>query len=176
MQQLVAGVAGMDPQAVYPRWQVEPQNYPAGDWAAVGVTTVRADAFAYEFHNGAAKDANGNIIGATIVQRHERIELLCSFYGRYGGGADLNAKRFRDGLSVPQNREALQLAGMGLVEVGPAIAVPELIKGKWLYRVDSAAQFNRIVRRTYPVLNIIGLVGALVIDGGPPPIALKPHP
>ncbi len=150
---VVMGVTGGDLAHCFPRWQEEPPNLPAraANWAALGVTVDRADIYPVVQH-----DAGGD--GADLLIRHERLEVLTSFYGP---AAQDFAAMWRDGLSVAQNREALQGAGMGLVAVDEIHAVPALIKGKWIKGFDVMVQINREVRRLYPVLNLLSAAGEI---------------
>ena len=43
---------------------------------------------------------------------------------------------------------------MGLIESGETIAIPELVKDKWLYRVDMPFSIRRQIVRTYAVLDL----------------------
>lgn len=153
MQALVVGITGLPGASVRPRFQQEPPNIPAAgtDWAAIGITHRRADTFAVEQH-----DSTGQ--GTDTLIRHEELDLLCSFYGP---AAQSNGARLRDGISIAQNREALQLAGMGLISVGDLTKAPEMIKNRWLNRADLMVAIRREVRRSYPVLNLLSLTGAL---------------
>lgn len=158
LQQVVAGISGLDGTVIFPRWQKEPPNLPSVgvNWAAVGIVRRDPDTYAAILH-----DPDGG--GGDELQRHETIEMLASFYGPQ---ADSYLEIFRDGLQIAQNREVLQLAGMGLVDTGEAIAVPSLVKDQWLYRVDITMTIRRQIRRVYPVLNILSSGGTITTDNG----------
>jgi hypothetical protein len=151
LQQIVVGVTGLPGNAGSAALAGRAAEHPAGgtDWAAIGITTKQADTFAYVEHDGTGD-------GSDTVKRHEilrsAVQLLRS---RPKRAADEYAARLRDGLSVAQNREPLTNAGMGLVSVGDATAVPSLLKERWLYRTDITVTIRREIRRTYPVLNIV---------------------
>lgn len=147
LQSVIVGVSGVPGQFVRPRWQPEPPNLPprSTTWIALGIDSRQPDTYAYVDHGGDAP-------GADNLQRHEVLNLRASIYGP---AADSTAARIRDGLQIAQNREALQLANMGLVQTGNPIAVPSLVKEQWLYRVDLTIAIRRLIQRNYPVLNLV---------------------
>lgn len=151
LQQVLSFVSGLPGKSVIPRWQQEPPNLAniGTNWAALGIQTTDPDWNAVQTHDPD---------GTTKLSRNEQVEILTSFYGPQ---AELYAGVFRDGIQVDQNREVLQLAEMGLVSTGRATAVPSLVKERWLYRVDLPWVINRLVRRTYPVLNLLIAQGTL---------------
>jgi hypothetical protein len=162
-QQVFTGLTGLAGSMVRPRWQPVPPNQPDvnSDWMAFGITSRRGDTFAYEVHNPAAAGGNGQ----DLMFRNEELEILCSVYGP---DADANASNIRDGLAVPQNREALVLAGMALVECGDIVAVPQLLNAQWFYRLDMPVRFRRSVVQTYSVLHLLSAAGTLYNDNGAP--------
>lgn len=154
---LVGGITGLDrDKYVRPRWQEEPPNLPARtvNWVAVGVVHRTSDTNAVEQH-----DAGGQ--GTDVVIRHEELDLLCSFYGP---NCQAYGALLRDGLGVAQNREALFLAGMGLVSVGDLTKAPEMIKSAWYQRTDLTVVIRREVRREYSVLNILSATAEIISD------------
>lgn len=153
LQELVAGVTGMPGESVFPRWQPDVPNLPGfpEDWCGMGIVRQTADTFAVMQHFCENElDPPGN--GFDQLQRQERIDLLCSFYGPNCRG---NASRLRDGLQVRQNLEQLQLAGMGLVETGDIVMLPTLVKERWQKRVDLPVVIVRQIRRQYGALNLL---------------------
>lgn len=160
VQGWVSGVTGLDGTMVRPRWLPEPSNIPkAGTaWCAVGISTRRADTFAYAWLRPDA---------SYLVQRHERIDLLASFYDLGSSGlADYYAALLREGAQVPQNREPLFTAGFGLIGTGDVVAVPSLLKERWLYRADLAVELARVIERVYPVLSVLSANGTLKTSDG----------
>ncbi len=159
LQQIVVGITGLAGELVFPRWQLEPPNYPGQnvDWAAMGVSSRSSDVFAAVIH-----DPVGN--GADLVARHEELTVMVSFYGP---NADNYADLLREGFSVAQNREAMQLVAMNLIEVGDAIALPSLVKEQWQYRVDVDFRIRRQIRRNYPILNLLSAQGTIYTDTTP---------
>lgn len=156
-QALVVGLTGLDGALVRPRWQPKPPNMPPIDasWVALGIFDQQRDTFAYVEHDGRGA-------GQDIVQRNELVEMLCSFYGPDAGK---NAGLVSDGLMVAQNREVLQQNSMGLVSVGEIQAVPALINNQWYNRLDMKITVRREILRTYPVLNILSVVGTIAAEG-----------
>lgn len=164
LHDFIAGVSGLAPTTVIPRWQPEPPNLlnwpgadasgnpvPQPDWCAFGITARVADVNAFVHHYDGTPPYDE-------LHRHEVVELLCSFYG---ANAEANAAIFREGVQIDQNREQLQLNSMGLVETGDTITVPSLVKERWLYRVDIQCKIRRQIIRRYPILNLASATGTL---------------
>lgn len=88
--------------------------------------------------------------------------MTASFYGpnshRYAG-------ILRDGLSIAQNREPLQLRDMGLVDVGAVVSVPSLVQQRWIRGADLTIRVRREITREYAILNLNSAQGA--INGDP---------
>jgi hypothetical protein len=160
----VVGVSGLPGMLVRPRWQPEPPDIPQSGtcWAAIGVQRRPSDEYPYSDWNA--------LKNAFMLQRHEELVLLTSFYDTGSTGlADMYAAQFRDGAAIAQNREPLVLAGMNLVKVGDLITVPSLLKLQWLYRVDLEISIRREIDRTYPVLTLESASGYIYTDTGLPP-------
>lgn len=157
----VVGITGLDTNLVLPRWQPEPPNIPTAGiaWCAVGVTSRKSDTYPTVIHKPTPTG------GEDDLQRHEDLDALCSFYDLGSTGqADYYAAVMRDGAIIPQNREALFLAGWGYVEATELLAVPSLTKQRWLYRVDVTFRLRRIIQRSYPVLDVLTEVGTITTD------------
>jgi len=154
MQSLVTGLTGLDGTLVRPRWQPTQPRMPDASttWAAVGVTLITPDDNAVITHDGAGSGRDGLV-------RHEDIEVLASFYGPQAGRL---AGIARDGLHIPQNVEALAPLGIAFVKASVTRPVPELVNQQWVRRVDLPFHLRRIVRRTYPVLNILSAPVSLI--------------
>lgn len=173
---VVVGITGLDPTMVRPRWIAEPANIPdAGNaWAAVGFNARPSDTYPYIEH-----DADGD--GSDQLQRHERIDILVSFYDLGTDGlADYLAALFRDGLAIEQNRAAMQQGGFVLAFVDTPTPAPQIVKTRWLYRVDFPFSVRRQIDRTYRVLNILSAQGTLYSSGPVPAfetdISVNPPP
>jgi hypothetical protein len=159
LQQWVAAVAYLDGTMVRPRWQPEPPNIPdyGVDWAAVGIMNRRpVGLYPWVGHHS-------EVDGHDEMQRHEELDVLITFTGAH---ADRYAGNFHHGAWIWQNRAALRLAGMALIEVEEGRSVPELIKNQWWNRIDKQFCVRRIVVRTYPVLNLLSASGAVVLEEG----------
>lgn len=156
LQQMVAGISGLDGTLVFSRFQTEPNNEPTDsttDWAAVGPSGPRdPDTFAFE---GELPDGNYGVI------RHELLTLIASFYG---ANSEANAERFSLGLQLHQNREYLTRAGYGLVEASKPIPVPIKRNTLWVYGVDVHLVIRRRQQIGYQVDNVASFEGDLIVD------------
>jgi len=146
-QVLIVGLTGLPGNMVRPRWQPSPPKQPeaTANWCALGVTVIDIDSNPAVVHNPA-----GN--GSDTQYQHEKIEILCSFYGPLG---QRYAAMFRDGLKVSQTAEYFRSNLMGIVGMDRIISAPELFNQTWFRRYDMKFSVNRQVVRTYAVLNIV---------------------
>lgn len=151
MQAIIVGITALPGAMVRARWQAEPPNIPGHneDWAAVGITSSRPDTYGYEGDYSASHIPTAS---------HETFDLACSFYGP---NAQRSATLLREGLRIGQNREALLLAGMGLVSSTDPQRTPQLLKEKWWNRFDLTVTIKREIRLSYPVLNILSAAGTI---------------
>lgn len=176
LQGWIVGIIGLDPTLVRPRWQPEPANIPDAFncWVAIGVTRRPNDTYVSIKH---LPDADGGL-GADLMERHETLDLLSSFYDTgVNGQADMYCSLLADGLQIAQNRELLDINGFGLIEASEPLVVPVLFKERWLYRVDLAIQMRREVLRQYPVRNVLSVHGTIVSDTpGFPPVPFAGSP
>jgi hypothetical protein len=160
VQQFVAGVAGLPGELVRPRWQPEPPNLPTLDvtWAAVGIVQRRPiGIYAWVGHDPNADGGQG----LDKMQRHEEMDLLCTFYGP---DSDVVASNLHDGCMIWQNKSELRLNGMAFVEITEAIRMPEMIKNQWVDRVDKTIVLRRIILRDYRVRNQLWAGGSIIAD------------
>ena len=159
VQGWIVGITGLAGNLVRPRWQLEPPNLPdvGTDWAALGITRRPNDVNAWAVHDPTA--AGGT--GLDYVGRQEILACLLSFYGP---DADLYAEIFREGVQVAQNREVLQLAAFGFVDADEPVTVPELIKQRWLNRVDAPFRLRRGIIRSYPVRTVVSAPGTVSVN------------
>lgn len=143
-QATVVGITDILPANVRPRFQPEMPDYPDfnEDWAALGVSVVKQDVFAY----------NKQSDSGSLVERDEWFEVFVSFYGP---NCTALMSRWRDGLSVEQNRWPLQAQKINLESIGQPTFLPSLLKERWLKRVDVKCMFSRRVRREYAVLHLL---------------------
>lgn len=146
-QQLVAGVTGLPGAMVRPRWQtvVPKQPEPNINWCAIGVMDQTPDAGPAIRHNSAGD-------GSDTYQRHEDIDVLCSFYGPSAMG---HAQLLVDSLCIPQNIEQIKSRGLAFIGTGRIRAAPDFFNEQWIRRYDVTAQFRRMIARTCPVLNLL---------------------
>lgn len=179
-QQIIVGVTGLDGTMVRPYWQAEPPNVPQqGDaWCAFKIARRPSDEYPFI---GRLPYLPEDL--ADHLQRHEELNIATTFYdtgstgvNNTGSLADYYAALCRDGLAVPQNREPLFLAGMGLTKIGPALTVPEQVKTRWQYRVDFEFSVNRQIDRAYPVNSLVAAQGVFDYDTGLPPQSWKVPP
>jgi len=156
IQEWIISLTNVAGQNARPRWQEDPPNIPphGTDWLAFGITDVGADSFAAEVHDG----AGGAGLGSTQLRRHEVLEIYTTFYGP---NAVDNAKLLRDSAQIAQNHEILDVNGFGFVDTGELTRVPELIKSRWVQRVDITIHLRRQVVREYSVLNIASADGTV---------------
>jgi hypothetical protein len=90
--------------------------------------------------------------------------VLCSFYGPNAEG---NAELLAMGLEVPQNREAMQLQGFNIIGgAGDSIFAPAMIKQLWYTKVDIGFTVRQQQQYTYPLLNLLGADGTLIVEEG----------
>lgn len=157
LQVWIVGLTGITASLVRPRWQPEPPNIPdfGTTWVAFGLTGSEADTFAAERHLNQLPN------GASEIRRHEEMEYLVSFYGP---AAESVMHNFREGIQVSQNREYLITQNMGLVSTGQATRVPELVKERWVNRIDLPLTLRRQIIRKYAVLDLVG-AGATLNNG-----------
>jgi len=162
-QGLTVGITGLAGAFVRPRWQTVVPKTPERDvnWAAVGVRSQKADAGPAIKHNPTA----GGGLGTDTVQRHELVEVAFSFYGPNG---QRYAAVMRDGLSLPQNLEAIRPYGLRYRDQLPIVSVPEQINNLWFRRYDYTVFFARGFTRTYGIENLVAAEGVIVTDGVPP--------
>ncbi|RQT08948.1 phage neck terminator protein [Burkholderia contaminans] len=157
---LIAGITALSPDLVRPRWQpiVAKQPEPSVNWCAFGIQTQTPDASPAIVHNGANE-------GSDTYIRHQDLDVLCTFYGPQAKGY---AQRLADGLSLPQNREQLQLLDMAFVSVSEIRAAPDLVNQQWVRRYDMSVKLRRKVTRTYAVLNLKSVQASTTTDASPP--------
>jgi hypothetical protein len=172
LQAFVVGLTALDPTLVRPRWQLSPPLQPdfSVDWASIGLLSETLSAQRADIHHDPDGAVNAPGDGTDIVERTMRDRIMMSFYGP---NAWATAGFFVDGLAIEQNRWALQGASIALREIGPRLGVPELVNDQWLPRVDLTITFDRVVQRTYPVMNLLSAHGTLIVaqTGNPTNVA-----
>ena len=153
---IIGGTTGIAGNLIRPRWQPSPPNQPtiATDWMALGITVTDGD-----FYPSIGHLPNGN--GVDYLSRQERLIILCSVYGPNAGK---NATLVRDGLSIAQNRETLQLAGLGLIGIDRITTTTEQFNNQYYRRLDLPIRVQRVVVRVYPVRNVLHSAGTIQPD------------
>lgn len=157
LHDLIAGITGIPVPLVRPRWQQNPPNLPpfGTDWVAFGEVSRKTDRFAFVTHQDSSSGGND------AVYRNQILEILCTFYGP---NSKANSELLSLGFQIAQNREALTLAGYGLVEVGDPVTTSELIQEQWVSREDVSLRLRRAQEYKYPILNLLGAQGTVVTD------------
>lgn len=160
LHDMIAGVTGLPPSLVRPRWQPTVPKQPAPDenWCAFGVGDQQPDASPVIEHDG-TDEGNDTYI------RHEGVEVACTFYGPLAKGY---AQRLADGLAIPQNREALGANDMAFVGVSQIRAAPDFVNQQWVRRYDITVTLRRKITRTYPVLNLLSASATSTTDSSAP--------
>lgn len=158
----VTALCGLPTAMVWRKWQdpEPPQPDRTVTWCAFGILSVEADLNPSIIHIG---DGDGGQ-GVDVVQRTERFDLLCSFYGPACRSA---ATALRDGIRVGQNRDVLRQSGIVCNGMDTIRAVPDLQNNAYVRRADLILRFSRMVSRAYPVRNVAALSGqgAIIADG-----------
>jgi hypothetical protein len=152
IQQVFVGMLGVDGTQVRPKWQKNAAKFdptPEDNTLMFGVTEVLPDANSFQKF-----DSEGN----TVMQRHEEISILCSFYGEL---SKQRAIQLRDAFEISQNRDALREANMGLKSISPTTNVSELKGQVWFKRVDMTIVLKRQVDKTFSVLALVGVQGTI---------------
>lgn len=155
---VIAGIAELSPKLVRPARQIEPakQPKPGTDWCAFEIVRVSSDINAHVQHVS-TKD------GYDVVIDHDVYSLAVAFYGP---NSDAVCGRFRRGLFVWQNREALRRVGIVVQLVGNPISMPELDSEVWVSRTDLDVRFVVEVKGRYAVLNLLRSTGDIKSDDG----------
>lgn len=161
LQRVVVGITGMDGTLVRPRWQPRPPQQPdqSVDWCAIGIVRVGA---AYGHHTRHVPDGDGS----DETEAYEDLELLASFYGPGCAGM---AALLRDGLWVPQNREALRAGGLALTSADTVTLLGEYVTTEWRRRADLPIFLTRVVSRSYPILNLLEAQGSITSQAASEP-------
>ena len=156
LHDVIAGITGLDPALVRPRWQREPPNMPDfdTDWVGFGVIGTETGFEPAVIHVGQGD-------GYDALQEQEVSNILCSFYGPH---AARYASYLRRGFFVWQNRAMLRANAVGLIEISGTTAAPELVRNQWLNRVDLTVRLNREIRYDYAVRNIVRATGEIIAN------------
>ena len=155
-QTYIASITGLAPQYVRERFAAEPATPPdfGSTWAAVGVMSIEDDQYPQQLMQDD---------GSYVLTRHEKLDVLCSFYGAQAQRA---ARSARDNILIDQNREVLDAAGILLMSAEQPIKAPVLIQTRWTNRIDVTFTFRRAISETYAILDIVKAVGSIGDDAG----------
>lgn len=137
----IRSVSGLPPKMVLPRFtQTQPKIPEAGtDWCGFGITDFQDEHSPAQVQSGDQHHEQWT---------HERIEILCCFYGLNG---QRFAARFRDGMMVSQNNDELSRAGLTFTEHSRIRPAPEFINNQWVRRYDITVTLRRKVVREYGI-------------------------
>lgn len=151
----ISGITGLARNDVRPRVQPQPPNLPDQEhnWCAFSVNLTDQDTFAYQRHLPVLEAG-----GANQVERDVFMDVLCSFYG---ANSNQIMGRWREGLSIDQNRDVLGSYQIKLIGLGKPVMVPSLIKDRYARRVDLVTQFVRRVTVTYGIRHLLSANGEL---------------
>jgi hypothetical protein len=152
IQATVAGITLIDGTLVRPRWQPTPAKQPEWpiNWCAVGVLSDEPE-------DNISLEHFGTGAGYSVSQENVVLNCMASFYGPSCGSY---ARLFRVGMMIAQNREAMSLINIALVETpGKASRVPELTSNSWVDRWDVPFRIRRKVSRSWNILNVLSVVG-----------------
>jgi hypothetical protein len=160
-QALIAGVTLLPGPSVRPLWQknAPPQPEIDVDWCAFGIEDRRVlgNIFVRQNDNDAT------------VKYDQRLTLRCMFYGPNCEGY---AERLQEGLPIGQNREAMQMAGMGVASIGRIVHVPELFNDQWYDRCDVSFMIDREVSKLYQILSFGSAIGVIITENMRVPFAV----
>jgi hypothetical protein len=161
MQEFVVGVTALPTNLVRPRWQPVPPDQPEANvnWCAIGLIEEDPQSGRSMItHDGAASGG----LGADTLQVNDEAEIMASFYGPNAGQF---AKLFRDGIMLPQNREALTLQGYRLCHMPSAARLAaELVNQVTIRRFDVTFRVKRESITVWPIENIASLQVELITD------------
>lgn len=162
IQGIVVGITNLPGQLVIPRWQPDPPALPdvSVNWCAIGSIDFDTDGTASIEH---LPDADGGL-GNDELTQWETFDVIASFYGP---ASQMYASRFRDGLQIGQNREAMWLnANMVFRTAAKVENRPDLRNDQWVRRYDVRCTFARALTRTYTVRNLLTASGTIETDTG----------
>jgi len=157
LHDMVAGIANIPGELIFPRWQPEPPVHPDydKDWGAVGVMNSSSDWQPSVIHVSGNPDYPD---GFDIFQRHEVFGFLVTYYGPNAGK---NAGLLRDGLFIDQNLAEFRKYNTTIVEAGDITYPMELFRQRWLSRADLNLTMRREVRRYYPIRDVLRSQGLI---------------
>jgi hypothetical protein len=160
LQQMVAGITGLDPTLVRPSWQPEPPDEPevGTTWCSIRKEDFDPETFAWE--------GNTNVNGQDVhlVVRHEMVNLVAQFQGPQ---SERTADFLSLGFQLAQNREYFTRSGYGFVESGKKVVLPLSRNERYLYVVDLPFTLRRRQQVDYAVHPLTGATAELIVDQPP---------
>jgi len=160
----IAGVTGLDPLLVMPRWQADtnPTLPEAGvNWCSAGITDWEPDGFPAEVHNGSDGPFGE---GTHSVINQEDCMAMLTFYGPNANGFEAN---FRAGMQLAQNRVLLDAVGLAYISLSKPISRPDLRQMQWLRCVEVRMWLRRQASFTFGIRNLNGATVQVNTDTNP---------
>lgn len=144
-------ITGLAEDLVRPRWQPIPPRQPEADitWCALGIVQVSTSGTPQIIHEGT--DITDPENGADILIKHERIEVMASFYGPL---SQQYCDMLKDGCQMPQNNDQLKPYNMALLFADEIRSIPTFRNTQWLKRYDVRLYLSRKTSRIYQVRNL----------------------
>ena len=144
-QNFFSSLTGINIAYVLRRWTAEPRTPPdfGSTWIAVGVADIKDDDYpAQTFIDGVG----------LVVERHEMLEVMASFYGPMAQQAMRAAS---DSVLIYQNNEQI-FATYGIIfhHYDDPVKSPQLMQNRWNNRIDRTFTFRRQIVSTYDVLSL----------------------
>lgn len=100
----------------------------------------------------------GGGVQVNTMQRHEELEIQCSFYGP---DCEEISSIVRDGFQITQNLEALRSVNMGFKGTDKAMQVPDLVNERWIDRFIMNVYLRREILRSYQILPLASASGII---------------
>ena len=165
LQAMASALSGLPGNMVRPRWQPTPPVQPdvSQTWASIGATMTEADEYPAIIHVGGTILPGQTNPGYSIMQRHQTLTVVVTFYGPNADGA---ASSLRDALYITQNWEPLLPQGIKLRTVHDLARVPEQINQQYIDRVDLRIEFRLQQNRIYPIFDLAGADVTITADSG----------
>jgi hypothetical protein len=158
LHDVFAGISGLPPDLVRPRWQEEPPLRPdiSVNWLAFGTTATRVDPRPVFYHVDAGE-------GYDALQEMEELDVMLSFYGPQN---EMYQSFMRRGLWVEQNLSVFRANAVALVSTTGFTRAAELVKERYWPRTDMTVTVRREIRYNYNVMNLIS--AQVAIRANPP--------
>jgi hypothetical protein len=156
-QTLVAGLTGMPPTLIFPRWQPVPPTMPVPgtDWCAIGITSYHG--YDYPFWTQ-------DTVTYGTAHRYERVDVLATFYGP---SSSYNAGVLRDALYLNWNARLLEFnTGIKLRSADEIVHLGEEVNAAMLQRSDLPLSFVRMVERSYAITAVGAVPVNFITDTG----------